>query len=234
MDGAAVVLTLASAVTADNVSTLDLLYNLGAEDERIQDFAGNDGPAISFSQNKPPGVRLTYGAAPSGPRTPTGGGGTVQPPGGAPVAAAGDFEVDPGAAVTLDGSGSSGSSDPDGDALTWAWSQMSGESVTLAGANAAQATFTAPAEPGALAFRLTVADPGGLADNDEVTVRDLAPTFGDSTVAALVLAAGEAMDPMVLPEATGGNPRGCATRGSCARAGSASTRGSDRGWPALR
>ena len=83
--------------------------------------------------------------------------------------------------VTLNGSGSS---DPDGDALTYAWSRVSGASVTLSGADAARATFTAPAAPGALGFRLTVTDPGGLSDSDSVTVtvRDLAPSFGAARV----------------------------------------------------
>ena len=70
-----------------------------------------------------------------------------------------------------------------------------------------RATLTAPEEPGALAFRLTVTDPGGLSDSDQVTVtvRDLAPSFGTARVAALTLVAGEAIDPVVLPQASGGN-----------------------------
>ncbi|MCE2520900.1 MAG: autotransporter domain-containing protein [Alphaproteobacteria bacterium] len=141
---------------------------------------------------------------PSGQRPPSGGGPT-QPAGGEPVADAGaDFEVDPGVSATLDGSASS---DPDGDALSFAWSQVSGGTVTLSGAATARATFTAPEEPGDLAFRLTVTDPGGLTGSDEVTVtvRDLAPAFGDAAVGSLVLVLDEAMDPVVLPEATGGN-----------------------------
>lgn len=60
--------------------------------------------------------------------------------------------------VTLDGSASS---DGDGDALSYAWTQVSGPSVTLAGANTARPTFTAP--PRALAnqsliFELIVSD----------------------------------------------------------------------------
>ena len=38
-----------------------------------------------------------------------------------------------------------------------------------------------------------------------VTVRDEAPTFGDASVSALALTGDEAMAPVVLPEATGGN-----------------------------
>ncbi|MCY4503632.1 MAG: autotransporter domain-containing protein, partial [Alphaproteobacteria bacterium] len=49
--------------------------------------------------------------------------------------------------------------------------------------------------------------PGGLTGSDEVTVTvsDLAPAFGDAAVGSLVLVLDEAMDPVVLPEATGGN-----------------------------
>ena len=123
----------------------------------------------------------------------------------APVAQAGpDVDVDPESAVTLDGSGSS---DPDGERLIFAWSQVSGAEVALAGADRARATFDAPVEPGALSFRLTVTDPMDLSDSDEVTVtvRDQVPDFGDAAVAALALREGQAMEPVVLPRARGGN-----------------------------
>ena len=127
------------------------------------------------------------------------------PTNGAPVASPGaDHAADPGASVTLDGSRST---DPDGEALTYAWEQVSGASVTLSGADTARATFTAPAEPEDLVFRLTVTDPGDLSDSDEVTVTvgDGAPDFGDASVSALELVLGETMEAVVLPEATGGN-----------------------------
>ena len=123
----------------------------------------------------------------------------------APVARAGDdLTVDPGAPARLDGSGSS---DPDGDILTFAWTQTLGSQVTLSDASYVQPSFEAPWRPEPLVFRLTVTDPDGLSDSDEVTVtvRDLAPTFGDSEVAPLVLDVGHEMEAVVLPAASGGN-----------------------------
>ena len=68
--------------------------------------------------------------------------------------------------VVLDGSRSS---DPDGDALSFSWTQVSGPAAVLAGADTATATF-APARVGEYAFRLRVDDGDGGVSDDVVTV----------------------------------------------------------------
>ena len=67
--------------------------------------------------------------------------------------------------ITLDGSASS---DPDDDQITYAWSQPSGQSISLSSTNSASTTFTTT-EPGAYTFTLTV-DDGELDDSAEVTL----------------------------------------------------------------
>ena len=91
----------------------------------------------------------------------------------APTAEAGpnQFFVQPGATVTLSGSGS----DPDaGDTLSYAWTQTGEPMVELTDANAATTTFNAPAaltEETTLTFRLRVTDAGHLHHDDTMTVR---------------------------------------------------------------
>jgi surface protein len=111
----------------------------------------------------------------------------------APVADAGSNQtVSSAATVTLDGSGSS---DADGNAITYAWSQTSGTSVTLSSSTASQPTFTAPTIDSdntsyELVFSLTVTDSTGRvssADTVTITVSNNAPTANagpDQTVAA--------------------------------------------------
>ena len=91
----------------------------------------------------------------------------------APVAdAGGDQGVNEGSLVTLAGALSF---DPDSDPLTFLWTQTSGTSVVLSGADTESPTFTAPVLPGGtgsvaiLTFALTVSD-GALSSTAEARV----------------------------------------------------------------
>jgi len=99
-----------------------------------------------------------------------GGNGGNNPTNRAPAANAGpDQSSAGGVLVTLDGAGSS---DPDGDILTYSWTQTAGPNVVLSDAAAAKPTFTAPqagADDSALSFQLTVSD-GTLTDDDTMVV----------------------------------------------------------------
>lgn len=86
----------------------------------------------------------------------------------APVANAGsDISVAKGSGVTLNGLATR---DPDRDSFTYAWTQVSGLTVTLANANTARPSFTAPDAAATLAFRLTATDEFGALHSDDVTV----------------------------------------------------------------
>jgi len=85
----------------------------------------------------------------------------------APTADAGpDQVVDAGTAVMLDGRGSR---DPNGDSLSFSWSQVEGPTVGLAASDAAQASFV-PAVAGVYRFRLVVTDGANESAPDEVQV----------------------------------------------------------------
>ncbi|MBI3988874.1 MAG: hypothetical protein HY347_04575, partial [candidate division NC10 bacterium] len=92
----------------------------------------------------------------------------------APIANAGsDQTVDEGTTVTLDGTGSS---DPDGDSLSFEWTQTAGPAVALGGATTATPSFRAPFVSSAttLTFQVTVSD--GFASSTDtvvITVQDL-------------------------------------------------------------
>ncbi|MFT4921442.1 MAG: serine/threonine protein kinase [Haloarculaceae archaeon] len=89
---------------------------------------------------------------------------TVDPGNQAPTADAGpDQTVTAGDSVTLDGTGST---DPDGDTVTYSWVQTSGPSVSVADSNSATPEFTAPDVDSerTLTFELTVDDGNGGSD----------------------------------------------------------------------
>ena len=67
-------------------------------------------------------------------------------------------EVNAGAQVTLKAEGT----DPDGDALTYSWTQVSGDNVTLSNATTDSASFVAPNRDADLQFSVSVMDSRGL------------------------------------------------------------------------
>jgi len=86
----------------------------------------------------------------------------------APNADAGpDRNVNANTAVMLNGSAST---DPDGDTLTYQWTQTAGASVTLTGANTPTPSFTSPMTMSTLVFRLQVTDSKGQPDTDTIVV----------------------------------------------------------------
>lgn len=90
-----------------------------------------------------------------------------------PVADAGDDQSAlEGAFVALNGSGSQDTNDPP-LTISYAWTQVSGPSVTMAGADSATPTFTAPPVPSlgaTLTFRLVVTNGVAAAVEDTVVV----------------------------------------------------------------
>lgn len=118
-----------------------------------------------------------------------------------PIANAGASQtVVQGDSVTLDGSASS---DPDGDTLAFTWQQTGGTNVTLAGADTATATFTAPATNEVLTFSLTVDDGNGgtATDTTSVTVG----TGGNTVTPTLFIANPAAVLSFQTPSVVNGN-----------------------------
>ena len=100
---------------------------------------------------------------------------------GAPrVNAGADQVVASTAEVTLQAS----ASDPDGDALSYRWQQLSGPSASLSNASAMSTTFTAPtvSDETVLEFELTVTDDKGLSASDRIRISVQAASSGNAPV----------------------------------------------------
>jgi hypothetical protein len=145
-------------------------------------------------------------------------------PGARPIAAAGpDQTVVGGAAVTLDGTASN---DPDGGALSYAWTRTSGLLVTLSDAAVAQPTFTAPVvtAPRPITLALVVRDPDHrVSAADAVTIMVVPPVTPDAQPADAMPGAPDAPpagpDAGTAPPAMDDGCGGCAGGGTGAGTG---------------
>lgn len=91
-------------------------------------------------------------------------------------------ETTEGTLVTMDGSGST---DPEGEPLSYVWSQEEGEPVSLSASTSAVTTFTAPKSDTFgknIKLKLTVKDPRGLQSAIDASVHVAALESGDSNI----------------------------------------------------
>ena len=138
---------------------------------------------------------------------------TVRPVNEAPTASIDVVgEVVVGETITLDGSGSS---DPDGDDLTFAWVQTAGVGVALEGATTAKPTFVVPKleEATSLGFQLIVSD---------------GSTLSEAATATIDIPAAEPEEEEMMEEMMNGGDNNGEEEGRCSMAPPAK----QPGWPA--
>ena len=115
-----------------------------------------------------------------------------------PVAEAGEAQTVPGGTrASLSGSATG----PWGRNVGWAWTQSAGETVTLAGADTATPSFTAPRGGGELSFRLTVTGRGAAStgnDNRFMASATVTVTASDLDAPSLAAAAADGMSTVLI------------------------------------
>ncbi|WP_083918229.1 PKD domain-containing protein [Methylosarcina fibrata] len=159
-----------------NISTAGGAWHVDVKDIPISGDPDSDGDGVPDSSDNCPSVANADQADSNGD-------GVGDACNTVPVSNAGsDQTVTAGNLVTLNGTGSS---DPDNSPspLTYSWTQTSGPTVTLTGADTAQPSFT-PGEAGTYVFSLVVND--GLANSsaDSVTITVNAATGSNTAPTA--------------------------------------------------
>lgn len=157
--------TAGTSVTLSNPTTLTPSFTAPSKASNAQiltfNLVANDGTSNSAPDSVDITIPANVGPTADAGGTQTAGGGTQ---------------------VTLNGTGSS---DGDGDAITYQWTQLTGPTVTLNGATTATPSFTAPpSQPNAqvLTFGLVVSD--GIDSSAQAVATVNVPTNAPPTVSA--------------------------------------------------